>query len=158
LRLGFLTVDRGSIRGRPAYAVPLHWLADQLCDAVSAENNGGEASRNDGKKRRGCCDVFYRPAPRPVNGSRTSSRRRNSRARLRRRAQSRSRERQRGRHVSIYKPLTVIRCLPRLAKCHLRRRSSTEEESRLWRQIANSEAQQDEVPEKPGADPAGTLC
>jgi hypothetical protein len=37
LRLGFLTVDRGSIRGRPAYAVPFHWLADQLCDAVSAE-------------------------------------------------------------------------------------------------------------------------
>ena len=37
MRLGFLTVDRGSIRGRPAYAVPFHWLADQLCDAVSAE-------------------------------------------------------------------------------------------------------------------------
>jgi hypothetical protein len=117
LRLGFLTVDRGSIRGRPACAVPFHWLADQLC-AVSAENDGGEASRNDGKKRRGCCDVFHGPAPRAVNGSRTSSRRRNSRARLRRRAQSRSRERQHGRHVSIYKPLTVIRCLPRLARCH----------------------------------------
>jgi hypothetical protein len=89
-----------------------------LCDAVSAENDGSEASCNDGKKRRGCCDVFHGATPRAVNGSRTPSQRRNSQARLRRRAQSRSRERQRGRHVSIYKPLTVIRCLPRLARCH----------------------------------------
>jgi hypothetical protein len=48
--------------------------------------------------------------------------------------------------------------LARIGEVPLGRRSSTEEESRLWLQIAKSEAQRHEVPEKPGADPAGTLC
>jgi hypothetical protein len=30
-----------------------------LCDAVSAENDGSEASCNDRKKKCGCCDVFH---------------------------------------------------------------------------------------------------
>jgi hypothetical protein len=33
-----------------------------------------------------------------------------------------------------------------------RRRSSMEEQSRLWRQIAKSEVHRDEVPQKPQAD------
>jgi hypothetical protein len=33
-----------------------------------------------------------------------------------------------------------------------RRRSSMEEQSRLWRQIAKSEDQRDEVPQKPRGD------
>jgi hypothetical protein len=32
---------------------------DQLCDAVSAEYYGSEASCNDGKKKCGCCGVFH---------------------------------------------------------------------------------------------------
>jgi hypothetical protein len=48
--------------------------------------------------------------------------------------------------------------LAKIGEVPLGRRSSMEEESRPWRQIAESEAQRDEVPEKPGANPAGTLC
>jgi hypothetical protein len=80
-----------------------------------------------------------------LNGSRTSSRRRNSQARLRRRAQSRSRERRRGRHVSIYKPPTVIRCLPRLARCH-------------WGAVHPRKRRADFGVKSPSRTPCGTKC
>jgi hypothetical protein len=72
----------------------------------------------------------------------------------------RNRDRENGNAVATFKyqTLTVITVLARIGEVPLERRSSTEEESRLWLQIAKSEAQRHEVPEKPGADPAGTLC
>jgi hypothetical protein len=46
----------------------------------------------------------------------------------------------------------VLIALEDLFDEYLAYRSSMEEQSRLWRQIAKSEAQRDEVPQKPQAD------
>jgi hypothetical protein len=127
-----------------------------VCDAISAENDGSEASFNDGTDAAVATYSMDQPlatlmGPEHPAGNEIAEHGCGD---------ERNRDQDNGNAVATFQFTNRSQSCGACQdwRVPLGRRSSTEEEGGLWRQIANSEAQQDEAPEKPGADPAGTLC